>query len=370
MHTQGLTVEGCSTRLQRLHAVMETQGVDTALITDRKHVYYYSGHLTPVATRSALIVSGSDTVLMTGTLGAAPNAAADGLAVSDVRTFTGNAYQSTIRPNQEELLAELVSQTALVGRVGCDLSSCPALLLRLLSGEPVDLTAGILDQRRTKDPDEVALLRVAAGCVDACYRYARERIEPGLNELTLYGELLRTAVEMAGEEVGRFGQDFQCASPGGPARDRRAQAGELWILDLGVEYRGYGADASRAFSVSGRASDAQQEAWELVAGALQAAADRLQPGLSCLQLFRDTQATIDRVYTGGFPHHLGHGIGLSVHEAPYLNPEWDQQLAVGDVITVEPGVYHPDLAAGLRLENDFVITAAGAEQITHASLEL
>ena len=112
MHTQGLTVEGCSTRLQRLHAVMETQGVDTALITDRKHVYYYSGHLTPVATRSALIVSGSDTVLMTGTLGAAPNAAADGLAVSDVRTFTGNAYQSTIRPNQEELLAELVSQAA------------------------------------------------------------------------------------------------------------------------------------------------------------------------------------------------------------------------------------------------------------------
>ena len=368
MHDQGLTVEGCRARLQRLHALMEAQGVDAALITDRKHVYYYSGHLTPVATRSALIVSGNHTVLMTGTLGAAPKA--DGLAVSDVRTFTGNAYHSTIRPNQEELLAELVSQTALVGRVGCDLSSCPALLLQLLSDQPIDLTAGILGQRRCKDPDEVALLRVAAGCVDACYRYARERIEPGLSELTLYGELMRTAVETAGEEVGRFGQDFQCASPGGPARDRAARAGELWILDLGVEYRGYGADASRAFAVSGRASDAQQEAWELVAGALQAAADRLQPGLSCLQLFRETQAALNGVYPGGFAHHLGHGIGLSVHEAPYLNPEWDQQLALGDVITVEPGVYHPELAAGIRLENDFVITDDGAVQITHAPLEL
>jgi Xaa-Pro aminopeptidase len=369
MHTHGLTVEGCRTRLLRLRGLMGATGVDTALITDRKHVYYYSGHLTPVATCSALVVTGGTAVLMTGTLGGAVEEPA-GLVAGEVRTFAGNALGSTIRPNQQELLAGLVGRTLLDGKVGCDLGSCPALLLRLLSGDPLDLTAGILAQRRAKDPDEVALLRVAAGCVDACYRYARERIEPGLNELTLYGELLRTAVETAGEEVGRFGQDFQCASPGGPARDRAARAGELWILDLGVEYRGYGADASRAFAVSGRASDAQQEAWELVAGALQAAADRLQPGLSCLQLFRDTQGTIDRVYTGGFPHHLGHGIGLSVHEAPYLNPEWDQQLAAGDVITVEPGVYHPDLAAGIRLENDFIITADGAEQITHAPLEL
>ena len=370
MDSHGLTVEGCRTRLQRLRELMEAQGVESALITDRKHVYYYSGYLTPVATRSALVVSGRDSILMTGTLGAAPDAEADGLAVSAVRTFTGNAHQSTIRPNQEELLAGLVSRVALDGRVGCDLSTCPALLLRLLRGEPADLSAGILDQRRCKDPDEVALLRVAAGCVDACYRYARERIEPGLNELTLYGELLRTAVETAGEEVGRFGQDFQCASPGGPARDRKAQAGELWILDLGVEYRGYGADASRTFAVSGRPSDAQQEAWELVTGALRAAADRLRPGLSCLRLFRDTEATIHAVYPGGFPHHLGHGIGLSIHEAPFLNPEWDQQLVAGDVITVEPGVYHPDLAAGMRLENDFVISATGAEQITHAPLDL
>ena len=366
MDSHELTVEGCRIRLQRLRGLMEADGVDTALITDRKHVYYYSGHLTPEATRSALIVSSRDAVLMTGTLGADPDAP----AVSDVRTFTGNAYRSTIRPNQEELLAGVVRQARITGRIGCDLSSCPALLLRLLSGEPIDLTAGILALRRSKDPDEVALLRVAAGCVDACYRYARERIEPGLNELTLYGELLRTAVETAGEEVGRFGQDFQCASPGGPARDRRAQAGELWILDLGVEYRGYGSDASRAFAVSGRASDAQQDAWELVTGALRAAAGRLQPGLSCLELFRDTQATIERVYPGGFPHHLGHGIGLSVHEAPYLNPEWDHQLAVGDVITVEPGVYHPELAAGMRIENDFVITESGAEPITYAALEL
>ena len=369
MHSHGLTAPGCRTRLQRLRRLMETSGVDTALVTDRKHVYYYSGHLTPVATCSALVVTSGEAMLMTGTLGGEVGEPAR-LVTGEVRTFAGNAFGSTIRPNQQELLAGLVGQVPLGGRVGCDLSSCPALLLRLLSSEPIDLTAGILAQRRAKDPDEVALLRVAARCVDACYDYARERIEPGLNELTLYGELLRTAVEAAGEVVDRFGQDFQCASPGGPARDRAAVAGELWILDLGVEYRGYGADASRAFAVSGRASDAQQEAWELVAEALRAAADGLRPGRSCLQLFRDTQAAIDRVYPGGFAHHLGHGIGLSVHEAPYLNPEWDQQLAAGDVITVEPGVYHPDLAAGIRLENDFIITADGAEQITHAPLEL
>ena len=349
---------------------MAASEVDTAIVTQRKHVYYFSGHLCSPHTRAALVVTDAAATLAAGVMAPLTPDEQEALAVSDLRTFVANAHASTIRADQDERLAQLTAGIDVTERVGGDLPSCPLLLAPMLGTDPVDLTEGILRLRRAKDDDELALLRKAATCIDACYAHARSRIEPGLNELTLHGELYRVAVETAGEEIGRFGQDFQCASSGGPARDRAAGDGELWILDLGVEYRGYNADSSRVFAVSGTPSDVQREAWQLVADSLAAATARLRVGLSCLRLFQETREALDARYPGGFFHHLGHGMGLLPHEAPYLNPEYDDHLEVGDVITVEPGVYHDSLAAGIRLENDFVITEQGAEQITHAELGL
>ena len=349
---------------------MADRGVDTAIITERKNVYYFSGHLSSLHTRAALVVTGASATLAAGELAPLTSEQQQSLAATEVRTFVANAHASTIRPDQDERLAELVAGIDVSGRVGGDLPHCPLLLAPLLGTEPIDLIEPIRRMRRVKDADELGLVRKAASCIDACYAHARQRIEPGLNELTLHGELYRVAVETAGEEIGRFGQDFQSGSVGGAARDRAASAGELWILDLGVEYRGYTADASRAFAVSGTASDAQQEAWQLVADTLQSASADLRAGVSCLQLFQGAREALDSRYPGAFFHHLGHGVGLSAHEAPYLNPEFDDHLVAGDVVTVEPGVYDESLAAGIRLENDFLITEDGAEQLTHAKLGL
>ena len=103
---------------------------------------------------------------------------------------------------------------------------------------------------------------------------------------------------------------------------------------------------------------------------LTAAEHLLAPGLSTLQYYQSVKRRLDAVLAGGFWHHLGHGIGLTVHEPPYFNPEWDQHLAAGDVVTVEPGLYADELQAGLRLEHDYVITETRAERITHAPLEM
>ena len=73
---------------------------------------------------------------------------------------------------------------------------------------------------------------------------------------------------------------------------------------------------------------------------------------------------------GVFNHHLGHGIGLFPHEAPHLNPHWDDTFAIGDVFTAEPGLYDPKLRAGMRIENDYVVTDDGVECLTHFPLEL
>jgi Xaa-Pro dipeptidase len=69
-------------------------------------------------------------------------------------------------------------------------------------------------------------------------------------------------------------------------------------------------------------------------------------------------------------HHLGHGVGLAAHEGPHLNPNWDDQFAEGDYFTVEPGLYHEELRHGIRLEQNYVVTAEGVELLTPWPLEL
>ncbi len=73
---------------------------------------------------------------------------------------------------------------------------------------------------------------------------------------------------------------------------------------------------------------------------------------------------------GKFNHHLGHGIGLFPHEGPHLNPHWDDTFVEGDVFACEPGLYAPELHAGLRIENDYLVTASGVELLSPFPLEL
>ena len=73
---------------------------------------------------------------------------------------------------------------------------------------------------------------------------------------------------------------------------------------------------------------------------------------------------------GIFNHHLGHGIGLFPHEAPHLNPNWDDTFQEGETFTAEPGLYAPELRAGMRIENNYLVTHDGVECLTDFPLEL
>jgi Xaa-Pro dipeptidase len=83
---------------------------------------------------------------------------------------------------------------------------------------------------------------------------------------------------------------------------------------------------------------------------------------------RDIFSNVDDYYRSKsgnpFPHHLGHGVGLQPHEFPHLNPRWDDVLQEGEIITCEPGLYGADLNAGIRIENQYRVTADGLENLT------
>ena len=97
----------------------------------------------------------------------------------------------------------------------------------------------------------------------------------------------------------------------------------------------------------------------------------VKPGKSCKQLFNEVQSILDSCPVGQFDHHLGHGIGMFPHEAPHLNPRWQDVFEVGDVFTAEPGLYNPhQLRAGMRIENDYVVTENGVRNLTPFAMEL
>jgi Xaa-Pro aminopeptidase len=157
------------------------------------------------------------------------------------------------------------------------------------------------------------------------------------------------------------GNDYACGQRGGPPRDRRIEAGELYILDLGPAFRGYFADNTRVTAVGGQPTDEQVAAWEHILPVFELVEREVKPGKSCRELFRQPWE---------FEHHLGHGIGLFPHEAPHLNPCWDDVFQEGEVFAVEPGLYGDALRAGIRLENNYLVTATGVELLTPFPLEL
>lgn len=294
-------------------------------------------------------------------------------AVADKVVSYEEKRLSTMRDGSDQridsLLQLLDTFTEAPSRAACEFSLAPQPLTGALAGDWVDFDPVLFRLRRQKGADELAMMARANLANEAMYARAREIIEPGLNEVDLYRQLHSVAVEVLGEPLTYFGQDFRCNARGGAPRDRRAEDGELWILDLGVGYRGYYTDNARTIAV-GDPSEAQAAAHASVATIFPMIESTVRPGVRCREVFDRSVEMLADCGPGVFNHHLGHGVGLAPHEAPRLNPNWDDTFAVGDYFTAEPGLYHDDLRHGLRLEQNYVVTEEGVSLLTDWPLEL
>ena len=268
-------------------------------------------------------------------------------------------------------VAALLDQLAgMPAEAACEHGHAPLVLTSAWSSTWRDIDPILFRLRRRKDPDELALLRRANDANRAMYEHARKVIEPGLDEITLYNQLQEVAVEELGEPLTYFGQDFRANARGGAPRRRQAEAGELWILDLGVGLRGYHSDNARTLAVGGQPTDDQHLAWEMLSGVFPHVESTVKPGVSCKQLFEEVAEMLAPAAPWVFNHHLGHGVGLAPHEGPHLNPNWDDTFEPGDFFTAEPGLYYESLRHGIRLEQNYVVTETGVDLLTDWPLEL
>ena len=356
-------------RQQRLLAEMARLKLDLVIVTQIEHVQYLTGARYGWVFQPAAALSSDGHLTLCAPKKPILETAADEVVYYEAQ------WLSTLRNDQRQASAEVLLKALASGptpkRIGVEFSSFGPHYAAL-AGERVDIEPVLYRLRRKKDPDELARIKKAIAGTGKMYAMARQIIEPGITEIEVFNRLQTAAVEEFGEMLTGTGNDYACGARGGPPRNnRKAESGELYILDLGPAYRGYFSDNSRAFAVNRKPTDEQQTAWTHVMKVFAHLEKTVKPGKSCVELFHEVQDILSEAPVGIFNHHLGHGIGLFPHETPHLNPNWNDTFEVGDVFTAEPGLYdEKNLRAGMRLENDYLVTETGVENLSPFPMEL
>lgn len=231
----------------------------------------------------------------------------------------------------------------------------------------------LADMRRQKDPDEIALLRRCMAATDVGHAWARANVRPGLSELEVYGGISAACVKAAGMPVIVYGDFAVSPGPerrGGPPTDRIVQPGDMMILDFSVVISGYRSDFTNTLVVGKKPTSEQQRLYDLCIMAMAAGEKQLRDGAACLTVYQ----AVDGVFAKAsmdefFRHHAGHGLGLTHPETPFIVSESTETLQAGDVVTLEPGLYVPNVG-GIRIENNYLITSGGYERMSNHSISL
>jgi Xaa-Pro aminopeptidase len=245
--------------------------------------------------------------------------------------------------------------------------------LSALSPELVAADDDLAALRAVKTQREIELLRAAAAPLDATFGWLYGERLTGMTERQVAWAIERRLREhhgadaLAFETVVAWGPHG--ASPHHTASDTVIEPGALLVVDLGCVIDGYRSDMTRTLAI-GPPDALGAEIHAVVRAAQQAALERIAPGASGDTVHAAAAAVIDAAgHAGRFPHGVGHGIGLELHEAPYCDEGAMEALAAGHVVTVEPGVYLPG-CLGVRIEDEVVITQEGHSRLTSLSSEL
>lgn len=240
-------------------------------------------------------------------------------------------------------------------------------------GEGLVPTEQVVERlRMVKDEEEIELLRRACAISDQAFADISGNIRPGVTEREVARALEARMVELGADKpafdsIVASGENGAIPHHSPGARELRA--GDLVTLDFGALYQGYHADMTRTVAL-GPPAGWQREIYDLVAAAQLAGRQALAPGASVRDVDTAARSVVaDAGYGEHFRHGLGHGVGLEIHEEPFLGPSRTGRLKDRVPITVEPGVYLPG-RGGVRIEDTLVTREGGPELLTMTTKEL
>ncbi len=339
-------------RRARVAGLLPGHGVHALLVTSPVNVRYLTG-----------LASSNAAVLIRADGGA--------LLVTDNRYI--EAARALDVPSEEA--ADVAGRLAEPG-TGIEAASMSvAAYLRLGDGRGdrlVPLGPVVEPLRAVKDDAELDRIRTACAITDQAFTDVCPAIAPGMTEREL-ARLLEGRMAELGADKPAFDTIVAAgengAVPHHAPTSRELRAGDLVTMDFGARYDGYHADMTRTVSL-GPPAAWQRELYDLVAAAQRAGRYALAPGATAREVDTAARSVIEEAGHGGhFRHGLGHGVGLEIHEEPFLGPARTGRLEDRVPITVEPGVYLPG-RGGVRIEDTLVTREGGPELFTKTTKEL
>jgi len=348
-------------RIEKLRKELESRQVDAMLITNPYNRRYMTGF---TGTSGAAVVSKNDAVFIT-------DFRYTEQAKKQVKDFRIIQQESSILKEVAKIADEWKIKTLGFEKDTMTYGEYESYQ-KVLNVELVPLSGVIEKIRLIKTDEEIKIIKVACEIADAAFSHILNFIKPGVTELEVSNEL-EFFMRKQGASSSSFdtivASGLRSALPHGVATDKVIEKGDFVTLDFGAIYNGYVSDMTRTIAV-GQPSAKLVEMYNVVLEAQLLAIEKIKPGMKGIEadkIARDYLA--ERGYGEAFGHSTGHGIGLEVHEGPNLSYRSEQVLEPNMVVTVEPGVYLPEIG-GVRIEDDIVITETGNERLTHSPKEL
>ncbi|MFH1339568.1 MAG: Xaa-Pro peptidase family protein [Candidatus Omnitrophota bacterium] len=347
-----------NSRLKRLHVILKTNRLGGIIVSHQPNIAY----LTEFASNDSYLL----------------------LASGKIHFITDSRYYEQVRSALKGIdiilggrpvfktIADLILSCK-IKRIGFEARNLDFAQYRQIKkfSRPARLvpTHGLIEGlRKIKDSGELAKIKKAVNIAQEALRYVKQIIRPGLREIEIAAELERF-IRYKGARTSSFeiivASGKNSAFPHHLTSRKKLKKGEPVFVDIGGDYRGYKSDLTRVFFL-GKIPSKVRKIYEIVRQAQVLAIESIRPGINICEIDRRARQYIAKYgYGGFFGHNLGHGIGLEVHEQPYISPDSGAIIKEGMVFTVEPAIYLPG-KFGIRIEDDVAVTKQGCKVLSAA----
>ena len=347
-----------NSRLRDVRQAMSEHSIENFLTIDGVSLRWLSGF---TGSAGKLLIGGSSNHLLTD--GRYADQASREISGTDIELFVGDGKQQ-----REFIVARMRSSKALTLEADRITWGAVEELKAEVEADVLPSNGLISDLRQIKDPAEVARIEAAASIADN----ALAQLLPNLSEQPTELEFAR-ALDTAMLDLGAEALSFETICASGPnaaaphARpsSRVIRARDLVVIDFGAVIDGYHSDMTRTYIVG----DTDQSSWDMVNSVTEAqerGCEVVGPGVKACDVDEACRSHLSNRGLGEyFVHGTGHGVGLEIHEAPWINGKSSEVLEESHVVTVEPGVYLPGVG-GVRVEDTVLITSSGFRRLTSA----
>ncbi|MGD0978244.1 MAG: Xaa-Pro peptidase family protein [Candidatus Bathyarchaeia archaeon] len=356
-------------RIEALKKEGKKVGIDAFLVTSERNMRYLAGFSTLAIERFAGIVIPVEVGVPIVIVPRLEETKAKRFPLKEIMSYSDSESPALLL---NKVVKELKLEKATFGIEGTLPFKFYRMLVTTSSRIRTEDTSDLFSQLRCiKSEQELGMIEKAADIVAEGIKAGIEFTKPGVTELAISSQIERTIKENGGESVPfcLVLSGANSALPHGETSNRKVSEKDVVLMDVGAVYEGYYGDLTRTIFV-GEATKKEKEIYDVVAQAQETAIKCVRPSVKAEEVDAAARKVIENAgYGKYFTHRTGHGIGLEVHEEPYIVQGNKTRLKPGMAFTIEPGIYFFE-KFGVRIEDNMAVSQTKGRMLSRVSKEL